>query len=267
MSVRHRVFRILDPRDSGSATSVAVNQVITFLILLNVIAVVVESMPKLHPCLRTAFHALEIISVMAFTVEYALRLWSIVEDPRYRHPFKGRLRYAWSFLALVDLLAIAPFYVPFLISVDLRFLRGLRLFRTIRLLKLSRYSRSIQLLWAVMRATRREMAITIVSISFLCLLIACLIFYVERDAQPDVFSSIPVAIWWAAAVLTGVGTPEAAVTSAGKALTILVAFLGIALFAIPAGIFSSAFLNQMLEQAKDGEVRRCPHCGEKIDPN
>lgn len=263
-NLRYRTYRALDPRDNGSPLSVAVNQLVTLLILLNVLAVVLESMPRLDPRGRAMLHIFEFASVFAFTVEYVLRAWSIVEDPRYPGAVKGRLRYMVSFLALVDLLAVAPFYLPFLVATDLRFLRGLRLFRTVRLLKLTRYSRSIQLLWSVLRETRHEMAVTFISIAFLALLAACLMYHAERDTQPDVFSSIPVAIWWAAAVLTGVGTPEAAVTPAGRALTILVAILGIALFAIPAGILSSAFLNRMIDRTQD--PKRCPHCGKNIEP-
>ena len=111
---------------------------ITALIVLNVIAVMVETIKEAYNQYHEAFYWIEVVSVAIFTVEYLLRLWSVVEDPRYSRPVLGRLRYAFSFFALVDLAAVLPFFLPMFFRIDLRTIRVLRLFRLFRLMKLGR---------------------------------------------------------------------------------------------------------------------------------
>src|SRR5688572_7999302 len=158
-------------------------------------------------------------------------------------------------MAIVDLLAVAPFYLAF-IHLDLRVLRALRLFRV---LKLTRYSRSLQMLASVLRAKRGELAVTLFAIVLALLMASSLIYYVERDHQPDKFESIPAAMWWGVATLSTVGYGDVyPITALGKLIGALVALLGIGLFALPAGILGSGFIEE-IQRSRTKAI--CPHCG------
>ncbi|MCZ7662877.1 MAG: potassium channel family protein [Thermoleophilia bacterium] len=162
------------------------------------------------------------------------------------------------------ILAIFPFYVG-VGRLDLRFLRALRLFRLLRVLKLARYSESLALLGRVFRAKKEELVVTLCAVLFLLFLASSFIYYVEHEAQPEAFSSIPAAMWWGVATLTTVGYGDVyPVTVAGKVLGAIVAMLGIGLFALPAGILASGFADEMRRKRTD-ETAMCPHCGRQIE--
>lgn len=185
----------------------------------------------------------EILSVVVFTIEYILRIWSCPVDKRYSGGIGGRIKYAISFMALVDLVAILPFYLPFLIQLDLRFVRVLRLLRLFRLAKLSRYTSALAQLGQVFRSRREHLVITFAGIIIILVFASGLMFYVENQAQPDHFSSIPETMWWAVCTMTTVGYGDVyPVTALGKILAGVVSILGLCLFAVPAGIISSGFI-------------------------
>jgi len=264
LSVRRRVREIVAHSKAGDTPSRVFDVFIVALILLNVIAMVVESVRRVHELIPAWFLTFEYFSVAVFTVEYTARIWSCVEDPRYQRPVLGRIRFALTPLAIVDMLAVLPFYLPFL-SVDLRVLRMFRLLRIMRLMrvaKLARYSQSLQMLARVLRA-KREQLISAVFILLIMLVVgATLAYYAENAAQPKAFSSIPAAMWWAAVTLTTVGYGDIyPVTILGKVLGAMIAMTGIGMFALPTAILGAGFLED-LEQRKKG--RRCPHCGKEI---
>lgn len=263
-SLRHRTYRVLTVAVDGNPRSRVFDQFLLGLILLNVAAVVAESVEPLGTRYQSAFRLFEIISVIIFSVEYVLRLWACVEDPRYGHPVKGRLRYAVSPLALVDLLAILPFYLTF-IATDLRILRILRVFRLLRMVKIARYSQTLQIFGRVLVATRIQLLLTLILMSVLLLLTSSLMYAVEQEAQPEAFSSIPAAMWWAIATLTTVGYGDIyPVTAWGKIFGSLVAVFGIGMFALPTGVLGAAFLQELRSVPN---VIICPHCGKEITGN
>src|SRR5262249_42092093 len=155
-----------------------------------------------HPKL---FWDFEVFSVIVFTIEYITRLWVCTLNPKYASPVWGRLRYIFSFMGLVDLLAILPFYIPMVIRMDLRFLRALRLFRLFRVFKVERYWKSLHLLSKVLKEKRAELLMTLFAIFISLIIASSLMYYVENEAQPKVFSSIPAAMWWGVTTLTTVG--------------------------------------------------------------
>jgi voltage-gated potassium channel len=128
---RQRAHEILAVAQNGDAASRLFDVCLLALITLNLLAVIAESVQSLQSAYATWFRAFEVFSVAAFTLEYLLRVWSCVEDPRYQAALKGRAHFAITPLAIVDLLAILPFYLA-VISVDLRMLRVLRIFRLVR---------------------------------------------------------------------------------------------------------------------------------------
>ena len=189
----------------GNGAALRFNYFMTTLILINVVAVILETVQNIHAMYLFLFSVIDIVSIAIFTVEYFIRIWICTLNPAYSHPVTGRLRYMVSGYALIDLLAFLPFYIPFLIPIDLRFLRILRLFRLIRVLKLGRYSEAMKTFQVVIEKSKEKLILAL-SILFIVLVLASsMMYYAEHDAQPEKFASIPAAMWWAIVTLATVG--------------------------------------------------------------
>jgi len=262
--MKQKAYRLVEKGSYGSRINVLFDYFIMGLIILNVIAVILESIPTIKATTGNLFRVFEVVSVIIFSLEYLMRIY--VSD--LTHPSKSRfksvLKFIFSAYGLIDLLAILPFYLPFLIKIDLRFLRLLRLMRFLRLLKLNRYNNSLKLIWEVIKEKRTEMSVT-GFVTLLVLLIASfLMYYIEGNAQPDKFSNILDCFWWAVATLTTVGYGDVyPVTGFGKFISGLIAILGIGLVALPTGIISSGFIAKIGK--RKNEVKKCPHCGKEIE--
>jgi voltage-gated potassium channel len=269
MGARRRIFEMLEVGAPDDRPSRRVDGLLLSLIALNVIALVLESVASIERRFGALLRWFEIVSVAVFSVEYALRLWVCTLRPGYHGKIGGRLRFALSPLALVDLLAVLPFYLPFL-GVDLRFFRSLRLFRIFRIAKLSRYSASMRRLGSAFRSKKEELAISLFVLVLLLLSSSSLMYFVEQEAQPEVFSSIPASMWWGVATLTTVGYGDSyPVTQVGKLLGSIIAILGIGMFALPTSILGAAFVDAMDKNRPQppgtGEERTCPHCGGSLN--
>jgi voltage-gated potassium channel len=258
-----RVYELLDVAAPGDRLGRAIDIFMVALIVANVTVATVETIKPVYERWAVEFHVFDAISVTLFTIEYLLRLWSCTHDAAYRDPVSGRLRFALTPLALVDLLAILPFYVHFL-GMDLRFLRALRLFRIFRILKLARYSAALKLIGRAIRSKKEELLVTLFILALLLLMSSSLVYYAEYDVQPDKFSSVPETMWWGVVTLTTVGYGDMyPVTVLGKLLAGFIAILGIGTFALPTAILGSAFMEQL--QQKRRRPLKCPHCGQEIE--
>ncbi len=260
---RRRVFQLLDPIHTGHPVARAIEFALLTLIFFNIVAIVLESVESVNQKFGNYFRWLEIFSVLVFSVEYLLRVWVSVEDPRYKKRYRGRLRYMASALAVIDLLSVLPFYLAFL-PIDLRFLRIIRLFRLFRLLKIVRYLKALKIIQAVLRERKEQIYLSVMFVLFLLVIVSTLMFYVENDAQPTVFSSIPASMWWGIETLTTVGYGDMLpVTPFGRILGGMISVLGIGLFALPAGILSSGLTEHLYKENKL-KSKKCPHCGGEI---
>jgi voltage-gated potassium channel len=240
--VKKRIFNILETSTPGDFSSSCFTIFIMTLILLNIIAVIFETVKTFSVQYARFLEIFEVFSVGIFTIEYLFRLWTCTIDKNLENPFIGRIRFIVTPLALVDLMAILPFYLPLLIPLDLRFVRGLRLFRLFRLFKMTRYSESLKTLGSVLKAKKEELIITLIAVFTLLLFASSLMYFVEHEAQPRVFTSIPAAMWWGVITLTTVGYGEIyPITHLGKFLGAIIAILGVGTFALPAGIIASGF--------------------------
>jgi voltage-gated potassium channel len=261
--LKARIFGILEPGDEDSKYF---DPFIMGLILLNVAAVVLETVDSIYTPYAPLFHIFDVFSVAVFTVEYLLRVWSCTEDPRFKGPVQGRLRFLVTPLALVDLMAVLPFYLPFIIP-DLRFMRSMRLFRLFRVLKLARYSESLQTFVDVLRLKKEELLLMFFAIMILLVISSSLMYEAEHVAQPKAFASIPAAMWWGIVTLATVGYGDVyPITTWGKLIGSIVVLLGIGLFALPTGVLASGFA-EVLAKRKDEHMMqkmRCPHCGRYI---
>lgn len=247
---RKTVFHVIGaPRDNNRVGR-WFDRMILSLIAINLLAVILETLPDLEAGWRVVFLVIETVSIGIFTVEYILRLWSSVENPGYDKPLSGRVRFALRPMMLIDLLAIVPAYLPF-IGVDTRHLRGLRLMRVFQLLKIGRYSRSLQTMSRVFLIKREELIITLSALVILLVIASSLMYYAEHEAQPDNFSSIPATIWWAVITVSTVGYGDVVpVTVLGRAIASVIALLGVGLFALPAGIVASGFSQEAAMQQR-----------------
>ena len=262
MTLRKRIHDILDPNHRQGLLSNAANYLIYSLIFLTVVVIVLESVPSISRHCTTVFQVLEIVTVLVFSIEYLLRLWCCVESPKYTRPFWGRVRYVFSALALIDLLAILPFYVPFF-TADMLFLRSVRFLRLLRVVKLGRYSSAFRLVWQVVYAKRAELLISGSVIFFLTVISAIGIYHAEHEAQPQVFPDVPSAMFWAIAALTNVGHADP-VTGLGKCMASVIFLLGLAMLALPTGVLGAGFVEEF--QSRRDPPARCPHCGKEIRP-
>ena len=165
-----RVYDILVETDDDETIDRVVAVFLMLLILINTVAVVLETVDHLNARYGSIFYAIEIVSITIFTIEYLLRLWIAPLDPKYAKPFWGRVRFAFSVLAIIDLLAILPAFLPLIFTFDLRIIRFLRIFRLFRLFKLSGYVRSLQSLDDVVRSKKEELLVTVGMIGILLLL-------------------------------------------------------------------------------------------------
>lgn len=261
--LKFRVYDVLVETEDGELVDRIVAVFLMILILINAAAVVAETVDDLNARFGSIFYAIEIVSITIFTLEYLLRLWVAPLNPQYSKPLIGRLRYAFSLMAIIDLLAILPAFLPLIFTVDLRIIRFLRIFRLFRLFKMSRYVDSLNSLDDVVRSKKEELTVILVMILMLLLFSSSLMYVVETEAQPDKFPDIPSAMWWGVATLTTVGYGDVfPVTGLGKLLGGFIAFLGIGMFALPTGILASGFAEEIRRRReKENGCPPCPHCG------
>ncbi|WP_174492910.1 ion transporter [Acinetobacter sp. Marseille-Q1623] len=240
---RRFVYNNLHNDDYETKFSRAVNFLLIFLIIGNVIAVLLESINDIYKVYRVYFDTFENISIVVFSLEYILRFWSVVEDKPFESEWKQRWHYVTSGAAIIDLLAILPAYINFFVHIDLRFLRILRL---LRLLKLTRYFVSLQILLRVIERERGSFQAVIFILLIMIVMAAAGIYVVESRVQPEVFSSIPASMWWAVVTLTTVGYGDVTpITPLGRFLGALITILGVGLAALPAGILANGLANEL----------------------
>jgi voltage-gated potassium channel len=262
-AIKKNIFSVIEPAEDGDKASRRFDIFIIALIIVNVIIVVADTF-DVH--MLPIFHTIEIISVVIFTIEYALRLWTAdLIRPSWNSTL-ARIRYVFSFMALVDLFSILPFYVPFLISHNLIVLRSLRVLRLLRLFKVTRYTNVSTTLGEVFRKKASQIISSMSVIMILMVITSVLMYNVEHAAQPEKFSNAFDSLWWTVATITTVGYGDIyPVTIPGQIFSGIIAFLSIGLIAIPTSIISSGFIEQHSQTKEQNKKSFCPYCGNKLD--
>jgi voltage-gated potassium channel len=296
--MRLRVHRLLEPAGRGDHASRAVDVLILCMIGADLIAIVLDSVPevRLAPLFSTgltwgvAFWWIEHVVLFAFAIEYALRLWACSANHRYRGR-GGRLRWATTPLALIDLAAILPLLaylpaIPFLdqiFPIDLTAFRTFRAVRLLRVGKLARYSLHIRTMMRAIARVRSELLVLSTFALVLAVVASTIAFHAEHEAQPKEFRTILDALWFSIVTMSTVGFGDAVpVTAGGKLVGAALSVFGICVFALPAGLLGAAFVEELrseekrrrnLERAERerAELRaklqgeeRCSHCGQPI---
>jgi voltage-gated potassium channel len=264
--VKRRVYEILTTPDRDDHIGRAINGALLVLIAVNVAASVLQTDAAIARTYAEPLAWFERISVAVFTVEYIARLWSCSSDLRYV-TVAGRLRYVLGPMMLIDLAAIAPFYVELLWPgvLDLRFLRVLRLLRVFRLFRVGRVGNAFALLTRVIRQKRYELGVTLALVLVAMLLAAGGIYAAEHDEPNTAFTSIPRAMWWSIVTITTVGYGDMyPTTPIGQLIGGVVAFIGICALALPVGLLSSGFVDELNKHEAEEDRKDCPHCGRSL---
>jgi voltage-gated potassium channel len=239
------IYEILEVSGSTNFYSFADDLIIPFLIVLNITAFIASTSSSFSLAYQLLFEYIEVICSLVFTIEYVLRMWVCTVDRQYSHPIWGRIKYALTPLSLIDLISILPFYL-LLLFPNLSFVYIISILRLLRLIKISRYSESVRTLWIVLYAKKEELLATAFAVFILLIFASSLMYFVESSAQPKSFGSIPDAMWWGVVTLTTVGYGDIyPITPLGRFLGSLLAFLGIGIFALPAGIIASGFSEEV----------------------
>lgn len=242
---RRQFFEVIEMGLSGNRAAGLFDGFMVGLIILNVIAVSLETVPEITQQYHRELIAFEIFSLLIFCVEYMLRIWVSVEyrlEPDQKGKAGFRLHFVTSPLMVIDFIAIAPSLL-FAFGIDLRLLR---IFRLLRLFKLMRYSPALASLGSVLYSERRALIATLIIMLGLSSFAATIMYYLERHIQPDAFGTIPHALWWALATLTTVGYGDVVpLTWAGRLFGGVVMIFGVCMYALPIGIIASGFANEI----------------------
>lgn len=260
-------MQILEPSECNDTLSALIDLLLIALILINIGIVYAYSFYLPDTAISVLRH-IETFSVIIFTVEYLLRLWT--SDILYpsETPSNSRLMYVFSLVGMADLFAIIPFYLPMLLPFDfivLKVVRGIRLFQ---ILKLSRYTSSTSSIWFVIKKKSAQLVSSMLVIFLFIAIVSLIMYGVEHSAQPNVFENAFSGIWWAIETLTTVGYGDIyPITALGKLLASMISLLGIGLVAVPTAIISTGFIEQMESKTKkslDEDALYCPHCGKRL---
>lgn len=268
-SIKQKVYDIIGDNKKDSKLGNAFAITIIALIFINVVLVIIATF-KISKVMKITIAYIEVISVIIFTVEYILRLWTSTLIYPDKTPIAARIKYIFTFMAMIDLFSILPFYLPFFISIDLRVLRALRIMRLLRIFKINRYTNALSLLSKVFKKKASQLISSIFVLVLLMIISSVIIYNMEHIAQPDKFQNAFSGLWWAISTITTVGYGDIyPITALGKVLSAVIAILGIGLVAVPSGIISAGFIEEIGEKNGDSEQKEekhyCPYCGKNID--
>ena len=244
INIRKRIWEVLEKGSAQDKTSLYIDIFLIFLILLNIIAVLLETVDSIYNQYKIQFLIFERLSTFIFLVEYILRVWVSIEAKKDNDSnLITRLKYMITWPAIIDLLAVLSGLLPMLFEVDLRLLRALRM---IRLLKFSRYFKVMNLLLGVLKEEKQSFLAAMFLLVIALLIASTGIYIFEKEAQPDKFGSIPESMWWAIATLTTIGYGDVTpITAMGKLFGAIIAIIGIGTVALPSGILASGFSDQL----------------------
>ncbi|HEY4113117.1 MAG TPA: cyclic nucleotide-gated ion channel [Rhizomicrobium sp.] len=241
-SLRQWAYTLLEEGQLESVTGRVIEFFLIALIIANVAAVALESIPAINDRFHNFFVVFEEFSLVAYTLEYVIRVWASPEDPRVaaRGPIKGRIAFVLRPLMIIDFLAFAPSYLGLFFGIDLRVLRIFRLFR---LLKLARYSQALQALFGVFAAERSSLFASLILLLATVCLEGEMMHLAEGGIQPEKLGTMPNAMYWAITTLATVGYGDITpITPLGKLIAAATMVTGLALFALPVGIIANGFV-------------------------
>ena len=244
-TLRQIIYSVLEEGQTETGASRIVEIALIVIIMTNVVAVVLETVPSIYNPNKALFGAFETFTVYTFAIEYLLRVWASVEDPRIgvANPVTGRLSFALRPMSVIDLLSFSPYFIT-MVTGGVLDLRALRILRLLRLLKIARYSQAMPAMLGVLYAERRALLGSFILLLCTVCISAEIMHLVEGPGQPKFFGDLPSSMYWAITTLSTVGYgDEVPQTYLGKLVAGITMVVGLVLFAMPIGIISVGFVN------------------------
>jgi len=263
-NVKSFIYNHIRDDDDNDFLSNIIDGIIVFLIIINVLIIFLDTFQDIRNFILPLYKYIDIFSIIIFSIEYILRVWTsdLISLYKNKSPIKARFKYIFSPKAIIDMISLLSFYLPLFSFNNFRILRIVRLVRILSLLKVNRYSKAMVTLGKVIKNKSIQLISSFFIVSVLIIFASLLMYYIENEAQPGTFDNAFSSLWWAIATLTTVGYGDIyPVTIIGKILGIFISLMGIAIIAIPTGIISAGFIEQ-IDEAKD-KIKYCPHCGKK----
>ena len=265
--LKKATFEVIQPAENGNLASRIFDIGIMALIFASIASVFIMTF-DIPPVMNDILNQFEKWAIIVFSIEYLLRIWTAERLFPELPPWRAKLKYVRSGMAIVDLVSILPFYLPMFLPINLVGIRAVRLVRLLRIFKLNRYTDAVSSIATVFRNKFREILVSVFLVLIMLVIASLLIYYAEHDAQPDKFANAFSGVWWAVATLTTVGYGDIyPVTAMGRFLGGIIPITGIGLVAVPTGIISAGFVD-LLEKRSSGKSdekpRYCPHCGKKL---
>ena len=259
MNLKNKIWNLIEYHDDDHGLSKFVNYFLLTLIIITLITLILETEKNLTDNYYNVFYLIETTIIIVFSIEYILRLITCTSSKRFSGKY-GRIKFIFSTMGLIDLLAILPFYLTFL-SSNLLFLRILRIIRILRLFKTFHYFKSLDKILMIFEKRKDDLIASLMILISLLTITSVGIYFAENEAQPEKFSSILSSMWWSVATLTTVGYGDIyPITTIGKFLGSLSAIFGVCLFAIPTAILASGF-----SENESPEILNCKKCGHIIE--
>lgn len=250
--LRLRIYRQLDPRSRHGHGLSRTNTALVILILFAVGLTILETEPTLAEPYGRLFVQIEWALGGIFAVEYLIRLWTAVENPDYGPGWRGRLKFAFSVGGIIDLIAVSASFAP--VAHEALLLRFWRLMRILRLAKLGRMSRAWTHMTTAVHSRRSELLLSLYAGLVVMVASSTMLYFIEAEAQPDKFGSIPRALWWSVATLTTIGYGDVfPITPLGRLLAAITALTSIGVVALPTGILAAAF-SDALQRHREAEA-------------
>ena len=252
--LRIKTYQLLESETSSSVAAKIITWSLILLIVSNVAAAIITSEQDYYLPYKSSFILFELISLSIFCFEYLLRLWCCVEAKEYQNTpnLKARIKYIFTPIALIDLIAVLPFVIAMFFAIDLR---TLRLIRVLRLLKLTHYFKGFNIFITVIVKESKSIAAAIMVMVFLIIIAASLIHSIEGAAQPEAFGSIINSFWWAVVTMTTVGYGDVVpITPMGKVISTFIMLIGVGLVALPAAMLAARFSEELRERKENLDV-------------
>jgi voltage-gated potassium channel len=262
--IKWRIYNVIRDDDENDLLSNIIDIIIVSSIFLNILLIILDTFSFFHGKHENILKRIELVLAIIFTIEYLIRIWTSVYIIPAIPAYKARLKYLLTFKGLIDIIALIPFYIALIFDTNFDFLKIIRLFRILSILKINRYTNSLSNVGKVIRNKSAQLISSMFVVSILIIFSSVLMYYIENEAQPEKFNNAFSGLWWAIATLTTVGYGDIyPITVIGKILGVLIAFLGIGLVAVPTGIISAGFVEQISEEKETKKY--CPYCGKKIE--